>query len=101
MDIAKIDTPLRATKTVAQHLKERFQFRLENGAVLQFNHQLTAQSILPPHLLDGPPIQIFGWEKPQTLSELLKRAFEKVNANNHLMNIIDTLKSITLICDES
>ena len=93
--VAKMQTPLRMPKTVAETVRSGFA---KTGKVtkLRLNHRLCADSKLPSNLTQGCQMEQFGFRKFKSLFEILEKALDKLPEGSSAVIVIDDVPTRSL-----
>jgi hypothetical protein len=87
--VARMRTPLRMPKTVAEHIRSGFANELEMVSNLELNAMLCAGSKLPSNLVEGCQIEEFGLGEFKSFYEILEEAFGRLRKGSSAVIVID------------
>ena len=87
--VARMRTPLRMPKTVAEHIRSGFANELELVSHLELNAMLCAGSKLPSNLVEGCQIEEFGLGEFKSFYEILEEAFGRLPKGRSAVIVID------------
>jgi hypothetical protein len=94
--VAKMQTPLRMTKTVAESIRSGFANNVGKATQLRLNERLCAESKLPSNLTEGCQIESFGHGEFKPLVEILETALNKLPNGSSAIIAIDDRTNIDL-----
>ena len=90
--VAMLDKPLRLPSNIAKDIKSKAD-TLDEMCSLPFNPKLFRTIDVPIDMVEGLPIERIGFEKPELLPHLFKKAFGKVAADMFALIIIKELSA--------
>ena len=86
--VAKMQTPLRMPKTVAETIRSGFGNRGKTTQ-LSLNYRLFAESKLPSNLTEGCQIEEFGFREFKPLFEIMEKALKKLPKGRSAIIVIN------------
>jgi hypothetical protein len=86
--VAKMQTPLRLPKTVAENIRSGLTNR-RKASLLRLNSRLCAESKLPSNLTEGCQIEYLGFKEFKSLCEIMEEALKKLPKGNSAIIVID------------
>ena len=94
--VAKMQTPLRMPKTVAESIRSGFANNVGKATQLRLNDRLCAESKLPSNLTEGCQIESFGNGELEPLVEIVETALNKLPRGSSAIIAIDDRTNIDL-----
>ena len=87
--VAKMQTPLRMPKTVAESIRSGFANTIGKATQLELNERLCAESKLPSNLTEGCQIEDFGHGEFKPLVEIVEKALNKLPKGGSAIIVIE------------
>ena len=92
--VAKMQTPLRMPKTVAESIRSGFANTIGKATQLRLNARLCAESKLPSNLTEGCQIEDFGHGEFKPLVEIVEKALNKLPKGSSAIIVIEDRTNI-------
>ena len=87
--VAKMQTPLRMPKTVAENIRSGCANNIAKATQLSLNARLCAESKLPSNLTEGCQIEYVGLGEFKSLNEIMEKALKKLPKGSSAIIVID------------